>query len=91
MARDYKTFFVLNSAEHEISNAHKYKSIKKFNIPQTQINLECFFPAHKCQNANNCWHFNINEQEQISYSVELSMKRFITSGRADLWGVKQDD
>ena len=18
------------------------------------------YPAHKCQNANNCWHFNIN-------------------------------
>ena len=22
------------------------------------------FPAHKCKNANNCWHFNIYEQEQ---------------------------
>ena len=22
-----------------------------------------FFPAHKCQNANNCWHCNIYEQE----------------------------
>ena len=20
------------------------------------------FPAHKCLNANNCWHFNIYEQ-----------------------------
>ena len=26
--RGYKTSFVLNSAEHEILNAHKYKSIK---------------------------------------------------------------
>ena len=26
-ARDYKTFFMLNSAEHEILNAHKYKNI----------------------------------------------------------------
>ena len=33
----YKTFFMLNSTEHEI------------------------FPAHKCYNANNCWHFNIYE------------------------------
>ena len=33
--RGYKTFFILNSAEHEI------------------------YPAHKCQNANNCWHLNI--------------------------------
>ena len=33
-ARCYKTFFmlnsVMNSVEHEISNAHKYKNIKKF-------------------------------------------------------------
>ena len=25
LARGYKTFFMLNSAEHEILNAHKYK------------------------------------------------------------------
>ena len=28
----YKTFFMLNSAEHEISNAHKYKYIKKISF-----------------------------------------------------------
>ena len=28
--RGYKTFFMLNSVEHEILNAHKYKRIKKF-------------------------------------------------------------
>ena len=33
LARGYKTFFMLNSAEHEI------------------------YPAHKCLNANNSWHF----------------------------------
>ena len=26
----YTTFFMLNSVEHEISNAHKYINIKKF-------------------------------------------------------------
>ena len=30
--RDYKTFFMLNSVEHEILNAHKYKNIKESNI-----------------------------------------------------------
>ena len=30
--RGYKTFSMLNSAEHEILNAHKYKNIKKFSI-----------------------------------------------------------
>ena len=27
--RGYKTFFMLNSAEHEILNAHKYENLKK--------------------------------------------------------------
>ena len=38
-----KTVFVLNSAEREILNAHKFKSIKKFSILQAQISLECYF------------------------------------------------
>ena len=36
-----------------------------------------FFPAHKCLNANNCWHFNIYEQENSILEHENS---FITSG-----------
>ena len=27
--RGYKTFFMLNSVQHEILNAHKYKNMKK--------------------------------------------------------------
>ena len=46
--RGYKTFFMLNSIEHEILNAHKYINIKKFGFTKAQISLECFFPAHKC-------------------------------------------
>ena len=42
--RGYKTFFVLNSVEHEILNAHKYKNIKKFGIFKAQLSLECYFP-----------------------------------------------
>ena len=30
--RGYKTFSMLNSTEHEISNAHKFKYIKKFSF-----------------------------------------------------------
>ena len=41
--RGYKTFFMLNSVEHEILNAHKYENIKKFNNFQAQISLECYF------------------------------------------------
>ena len=32
MSRGYKNFFVFNSAEHEILNAHKYKTIKEFSF-----------------------------------------------------------
>ena len=42
-ARGYKTFFVLSSVEHEISNAHKYKNIKKFGFFQAQISGEGYF------------------------------------------------
>ena len=51
-ARGYKTFFVLNSVEHEISNAHKYKTIKKFSLFKAQLSLDCYFPRSymlKCQ------------------------------------------
>ena len=30
--RGYKTFFILNSVEHEILNPHKYKNINKFGL-----------------------------------------------------------
>ena len=42
-ARGYKTFFMLNSVEHKILIAHKYENIKKFNIFQAQISVECYF------------------------------------------------
>ena len=32
-----KLFFMLNSTEHEILNAHKYETIKKSSFFQTQI------------------------------------------------------
>ena len=41
--RGYKTFFMLNSLEHEILNAHKYENINKVSIFQAQISLECYF------------------------------------------------
>ena len=43
-ARGYKTFFMLNSVEYEILNAHKYKkNIKKFGLYSVQMNLKCYF------------------------------------------------
>ena len=41
--RGYKTFSMLNSTEHGISNAHKFKYIKKFSIFVAQISLGRYF------------------------------------------------
>ena len=38
-ARGYKTFFMLNSADHEISNAHKYKISRNFSLFHAHISL----------------------------------------------------
>ena len=32
LPRGFKAFFLLNSIEHEILNAHKYENIKKFGF-----------------------------------------------------------
>ena len=39
----FKSFSLLNSAEHKILIAHKYENVKKCIIFQTQISLECYF------------------------------------------------
>ena len=66
----YKTFFMLNSAEHEILHAHKYKNIKKFSvISGSDKHRILFFLLVNVEMStivgNNCWHFNIYEQEKF--------------------------
>ena len=41
--RGYKTFFILNSVEHEILNAQKYENIKKFSIFSDSDKLRMLF------------------------------------------------
>ena len=52
-----------------------------------QISLKCYiFPAHTCQNANNCYHFNIYEQEK--FHAKLSVEHdFYNLGP---WSKKKD-
>ena len=38
-----KTFSMLSSTEHGISNAHKFKYIKKFSLFVAQISLDRYF------------------------------------------------
>ena len=64
-ARGYKTFFMLNSANHEIVNAHKYKNIKKLSISQAPISLECYFSCQLGLKCQRCLDFNIYEHEKV--------------------------
>ena len=55
-------FFMLNSVKHKILNAHKYKTIKKFDffIGSDKPRILLFPLKHV-----NCWHFIIHEQEKF--------------------------
>ena len=76
-----KRFLILNSAEHEIFPANKYK------MP-TIVGILIFISRKKicaqfcCVGRKfNCWYLIFLWAEQISFSAELSMKKsFITSG-----------
>ena len=41
--RGYKTFFMINSIEHEILIVHKYKNIKKFSFSNSDKPRMLFF------------------------------------------------
>ena len=74
---------MLNSAEHEISNAHKYKIPSNSEFFQVQMSLYSISPAHKYDNANIYLYFNIYEQKKLM--LELSMNFYlITSGSGRL-------
>ena len=62
--RGYKTFSMLNSAEHEISTAHNTKIPRKKEVSCFK-SLRCIYPADECYNPNYCWHFNIYEQDKF--------------------------
>ena len=69
---------MLNSDEHEILNAHKYKNIKKFSFFQTQISREAFFfLLINVKMPTIVGIFYIYKQEKISCSIELSMKKVL--------------
>ena len=52
--RGYKTFFMLNSTEHEISTAHKTKILTNKEVSCFKSLRCCIYHADKCLNANNC-------------------------------------
>ena len=65
-----------------------FQPLIKTKIP-TNIEVSCFkslrcctYHANKCLNANNCWHFNIYEQDKFRAQLSEDEKCFITSGPA---------
>ena len=58
-ARGYKTFFILNSVEHEIYLTNIYQNTNNFNILPAEHSWAWNLSSIKYQNANICWHFNI--------------------------------
>ena len=42
------------------------------------------YPANKCLNANNCWHFNIYEQNKFHTLLSWPWKKFYNLGQSFL-------
>ena len=57
--RGYKTFFMLNSAEHEIVLLIDIKLLNIAISSLLNIAEHETFSANKYENANFCWHFHI--------------------------------
>ena len=55
----YKTFFMLNSAEHEIWRGNKSQITTNCKLFLANIAEHENFSANKYENANYCWHFLI--------------------------------
>ena len=59
---------MLNSAENEIVNAHKYKKYQEIQLFfYAQISLECYISCSYMLNTKNYWHFNIYKQENFMF------------------------
>ena len=57
---------MLNSAEHELLNAHNYENIKEYGIFHLDKPRMLFFLLiNDKMPTKNCWHFNIYGQEKI--------------------------
>ena len=61
------TFFMLNSTELKFQLLMKTKisTIEEVSRFRPKSLRCCIYHAHKCSNANNCWHFNIYKQDKF--------------------------
>ena len=62
-----------------------FQLLIKIEMLQTELfsgfqTLRCYiYPAHKYQNANNWWHFNIYDHDKFHAQLSWHEKGFITS------------
>ena len=56
------SFLVLQSYHSE--ERAGLEVIKLFMLNSTEHEI---YPAHKCLNANNCWHFNICQRDKYNF------------------------
>ena len=82
--RGYKTFFMLNSAEHELFSANKYENAN--NSGHFHIYKQTKFHAYLCLASKNLQMLVFWDllAWKISCSVELSMKQVWGQGYNDL-------
>ena len=55
-----KPLFLGRLSHERLTRPQGYKTFFMLSSAETKI-----YPAHKCKNANNCWHFNIYEQDKL--------------------------
>ena len=66
--RGYKTFFMLHSLQHEISNAHMYKNVKNFGFLGSDKSRMLFFPL-----------INVKMPTIVGILTYMSRKNFMLS------------
>ena len=77
----YKTFFMLNSIEHEILNAHKYKNINKIRLfLGSDKPRMLFFPLINVKMPTIVGILTLMSKKNFMLSWVEHEKRFITSG-----------
>ena len=56
---------MLNQLSMEFQLLTKTKMLKNKDFSCFQTLRYSIYHAHKCQNANDCWHFNIYEHDKF--------------------------
>ena len=69
-SEDFKTFFMVNSTEHEIFMLINLKLLTTANSFLLNLDEHVNFSVNKYKNANYCWHFPIYWQRK--FNAQLS-------------------